>query len=145
MYIIQHFKGILFLGTHRKERVYLFFHLPSPPLSFLPSLPLPPLFSLPLFVPPCWILNSILHGVLAHVKVQLQLVNLSYNSLIGKILSIEDTYAKIVTPLGNINTLISSSWQYFCTATNIDLHYSTKISFSRACKKASNLQTFMNL
>lgn len=60
------------------------------------------------------------------------------NMLLGKITSIEQSgFVEIVTQYGKINTLISPSRLYPCSATTVQLNYSTGISFSAACKKAS--------
>lgn len=60
------------------------------------------------------------------------------NMLLGKITSIEESgFVQIVTQYGKINTLISPSRLYPCTATTVQLNYSTEISFTAACKKAS--------
>ena len=60
------------------------------------------------------------------------------NMLLGKIISIEESgFVQIVTQFGTINTLISPSRLYPCTATNVQLDYATKISFTAACKRAS--------
>lgn len=60
------------------------------------------------------------------------------NMLLGKVTSIEQTgFVQIVTQYGKINTLISPSRLYPCSATNVQLNYSTEISFTAACKKAS--------
>lgn len=61
------------------------------------------------------------------------------NMLLGKITSIEESgfVQIVVTQYGKINTLISPSRLYSCTATNVQLNYSTEISFTAACKKAS--------
>ena len=60
------------------------------------------------------------------------------NMLLGKIISIEESgFVQIVIQFGTINTLISPSSLYPCTATNVQLDYATKISFTAACKRAS--------
>ena len=60
------------------------------------------------------------------------------NMLLGKITSIEESgFVQIVTQYGKINTLISRTRLYPCTATTVQLNYSTEISFTPACKKAS--------
>lgn len=60
------------------------------------------------------------------------------NMLLGKVTSIEQcSFLQIVTQYGKINTLISPSRLYPCSATNVQLNYSTEISFTAACKKAS--------
>ena len=49
----------------------------------------------------------------------------------GKITSIEESgFVQIVTQYGKTNTLISPSRLYPCTATTVQLNYSTEISFS---------------
>ena len=67
---------------------------------------------------------------------------LSYpNMLLGKIIEIKHTGCiKIVTVFGKVNTLISPSLLYLCMATNVTLDYTTEISFTSACKKASGLK-----
>lgn len=62
------------------------------------------------------------------------------NMLIGKIIKIEETgYVRIVTEYGKVNTLITPSKLYPCTASNMKLDLSTKTSFTAAHKKASGL------
>lgn len=64
--------------------------------------------------------------------------------LLGKIISVEDTgCVHIVTEYGKINTLISTSRLTPCTATNVHLDYSSEISFSAACKKASGFSWYL--
>ena len=60
------------------------------------------------------------------------------NLLLGKVEEIVNTYARVVTKFGRINTLISPTRLYPCTATsqNIKLDYTTELTFSAACKKA---------
>ena len=62
------------------------------------------------------------------------------NLLLGKIEEFVNTYARIVTKFGRINTLISPTRLYPCSVTcttqNIELDYSTELTFSAACKKA---------
>ena len=60
------------------------------------------------------------------------------NLLLGKVEEIVNTYARVVTKFGGINTLISPMRLYPCTATshNIELDYTTELTFSAACKKA---------
>ena len=61
------------------------------------------------------------------------------NLLLGKVEEIVNTYARVVTKFGRINTLIISPTRlYPCTATtqNIELDYTTELTFSAACKKA---------
>ena len=60
------------------------------------------------------------------------------NLLLGKVEEIVNTYARVVTKFGRINTLISPTRLYPCTATtqNIELDYTTELTFSAACKKA---------
>ena len=59
------------------------------------------------------------------------------NLLLAKIEAIENSYARVVTKFGRINTLISPTRLYPCTASskNIELNYDTELSFSAACKK----------
>lgn len=60
------------------------------------------------------------------------------NMLLGKKTSIEESgFVQIVTQYWKINTLISPSRLYPCSATTVQLNYSTEISFTAACKKAS--------
>ena len=59
------------------------------------------------------------------------------NVLIGKIIVVEDDYAKVVTKFGKVNTSISTNRLNKCTATNIDFDYSKELTFSAACKKAA--------
>ena len=59
------------------------------------------------------------------------------NVLIGKITEVENDYAKIVTKFGRLKTYISTNRLNKCTATNIQLDFSTEITFSAACKKAA--------
>ena len=63
---------------------------------------------------------------------------LHWNLLLGKVEEIVNTYARVVTKCGRINTLISPNRLYSCTATtqNIKLDYTTELTFSAACKKA---------
>ena len=58
--------------------------------------------------------------------------------LLGKVEEIVNTYARVVTKFGTINTLISPTQLYPWTATtqNIELDYTTELTFSAACKKA---------
>ena len=60
------------------------------------------------------------------------------NLLLGKVEEIVNTYACVVTKFGRINTLISPTRLYPCTATSqiIKLDYTTELTFSAACKKA---------
>ena len=58
----------------------------------------------------------------------------------GQIIEIEETgYVRIVTEYGKVNTLITPSQLYPCTASNMKLDFSTKTSFTAARKKASGL------
>ena len=58
----------------------------------------------------------------------------------GQIIEIEETgYVRIVTEYGKVNTLITPSQLYPCTASNMKLDFSTKTSFTEARKKASGL------
>ena len=60
--------------------------------------------------------------------------------LLGQIIEIEETgYLRIVTEYRKINTPIMPSQLYPCTASSIKLDFSTKTSFTAACKKASGL------
>ena len=62
------------------------------------------------------------------------------NMLLGQIIEIEKSgYVRIVTEYGKVNTLITPSRFYPCIATNAKLDFSTKTSFTAACKKASGL------
>ena len=55
--------------------------------------------------------------------------------LLGQIIEIEKSgYVRIVTEYGKVNTLISPSQLYPCTATNVKLDFSTKTSFTAPCK-----------
>ena len=60
------------------------------------------------------------------------------NLLLANIEAIENSYAHVVTKFGRINTLISPTRFYPCTASskNIERNYDTELSFSAACKKA---------
>ena len=63
--------------------------------------------------------------------------------LLGQIIKIEETgYVRIVTEYGKVNTLITPSQLYPCTASNMKLDFSTKTSFTAARKKASGLYMF---
>ena len=63
------------------------------------------------------------------------------NMLLGQIIEIEETgYVRIVPEYGKVNTLITPSQLYPCTASNMKLDFSTKTSFTAACKKASGLK-----
>lgn len=62
------------------------------------------------------------------------------NMLLGKIIEIENQYARVVTKFGQIQTLISPKRLNLCTATNLSFDYSKEISYTIACKKA-NIQT----
>ena len=56
------------------------------------------------------------------------------NMLLGKITSTEESgFVQIVTQYGKINTLISPSRLYPCSATTVQLNYSSEISFTAAC------------
>ena len=59
------------------------------------------------------------------------------NVLIGKITEVENDYAKIVTKFWRLKTYISTNRLNKCTATNIQLEFSTEITFSAACRKAA--------
>ena len=60
------------------------------------------------------------------------------NLLLGKIEEVVNSYVRVVTKYGRINTLILPTRLYPCTAStqNIELNYTTELSFSAACKKA---------
>lgn len=60
------------------------------------------------------------------------------NVLIGKVLLVENNYAKVVTSHGIISTSISTNRLNKCTATNNVFDYSKEIAFSSACKQAIN-------
>ena len=76
------------------------------------------------------------------VSIKIDLVEktspLHSNLLLGKIQEIVNTYARVVTKFSRINTIISPTRLYPCTATihNIELDYTTELTFSAACKKA---------
>ena len=76
-----------------------------------------------------------------HVSIKIDKVDktspLHPNVLIGKIITVENDYAKIVTKFGRVNTYISTNRLNKCTATNINFDYSKEIAFSAACKKAA--------
>lgn len=56
------------------------------------------------------------------------------NMLLGQIIEIEETgYVRIVTEYGKVNTLITPSQLYPCTASNMKLDFSTKTSFIGDC------------
>ena len=58
------------------------------------------------------------------------------NMLLVQIIEIEETgYVRIVTEYGKVNTLITPSQLYPCTASNMKLDLSTKTSFTAAPKK----------
>ena len=59
------------------------------------------------------------------------------NVLLGKITQVENDYAKIVTKFRKVKTLISTNRLNKCTATNIIFDYSKDITFSAACKMAT--------
>ena len=61
------------------------------------------------------------------------------NMLLGKIMEIDNEYAKVVTPLGIIKGFIAPSRLNPCTSTNVTLDYSKEISFTSACKQAYNV------
>ena len=60
------------------------------------------------------------------------------NLLLGKIEEVVNSYVRVVTKYGRINTLILPTRLYPCTAStqNIELDYTSELSFSAACKKA---------
>ena len=51
------------------------------------------------------------------------------NVIIGKITEVENDYAKIVTKFGRLKTYISTNRLNKCTATNIQLDFSTEITW----------------
>ena len=58
--------------------------------------------------------------------------------LLSQIIEIEESgYVRIVTEYGKVNTLITPLQFYPCIATNVKLDFSTKTSFTAACKTAS--------
>ena len=59
------------------------------------------------------------------------------NVLIGKITEVENDFAKIVTKFGRLKTYIPTNRLNKCTATNIQLEFSTEITFTAACRKAA--------
>ena len=59
------------------------------------------------------------------------------NVLIGKIIEVEDDYAKIVTKFGRLKTYISMNRLNKCTTTNINQVYTKEITFSAAYRKAA--------
>ena len=62
------------------------------------------------------------------------------NMLLGQIIKIEETgHVRIVTEYGKVNTLITPSQLYPCTASIMKLDFSPKTSFTAAHKKASGL------
>lgn len=61
------------------------------------------------------------------------------NMLLGKIMEIDNDYAKVVTPLGIIKGFIAPCRLSPCTSTNVTLDYSKEISFTTACKQADNV------
>ena len=58
------------------------------------------------------------------------------NIILGKILSMENDYAKVVTKFGVISTYISTNRLNKCTRTNIVFDFSKEIPFSTVSKKA---------
>ena len=60
------------------------------------------------------------------------------NVLIGKVLQVENNYAKVVTRHGIISAFISTNRLNKCTATNNVFDYSKEISFSSAFKQEMN-------
>ena len=58
------------------------------------------------------------------------------NVILGKILSMENDYAKVVTKFGVISTYISTNRLNKCTRTNIVFDFSKEIPFSTVSKKA---------
>ena len=62
------------------------------------------------------------------------------NMLLSQIIEIEETgYVRVLPEYGKVNTLITPSQLYPCTASNVNLDLSTKTSFTSARKKASGL------
>ena len=59
------------------------------------------------------------------------------NVLIGKIIEVENDYAKIVTKFRRLKTNISMNRLNKCTTTNINLDYTKEITFSAACRKVA--------
>ena len=59
------------------------------------------------------------------------------NVLIGKIITVENNYAKVVTKFGRLKTYISTNRLNKCTETNISFDFSKEITFSAACKMAA--------
>ena len=58
--------------------------------------------------------------------------------LFCQIIEIEESgHVRIVKEYGKVNTLITPLRFYPCIATNVKLDFSTKTSFTAACKKAS--------
>ena len=76
-----------------------------------------------------------------YVSIKIDLVDkispLHPNVWIGKITEVENDYAKIVTKFGRLKTYISTNRLNKCTATNIQLEFSTERIFSAACRKAA--------
>ena len=60
---------------------------------------------------------------------------LHHNVLVGKITEVEKDYAKNMTKFGRLKTYISTNRLNICTATNIQLDFSTEITFSNAMQK----------
>ena len=58
--------------------------------------------------------------------------------LLGKIINMENDYAKVVTTFGIISTYISTSRLNKCTRTNVLFDYTKEIPFSTASKQAIN-------
>ena len=59
------------------------------------------------------------------------------NVLISKITEVGNDFAKIVTKFGRLKTYISTNRLNKCTATNIQLEFSTEITLSAAYRKAA--------
>ena len=60
------------------------------------------------------------------------------NVILGKIINMENDYAKVVTTFGIISTYISTNRLNKCTRTNVLFDYTKEIPFSTASKQAIN-------
>ena len=60
------------------------------------------------------------------------------NVILGKIINMENDYAKVVTTFGKISTYISTNRLNKCTRTNVLFDYTKEIPFSTASKQAIN-------
>ena len=56
--------------------------------------------------------------------------------ILGKLINMENDYAKVVTMFGIISTYISTNRLNKCTRTNVLFDYTKEISFSTASKQA---------